>query len=196
VITDEIFKKSRENVVHPWFADNSSPLIISVGRLSEEKDHLLLLRAFQKIRKECSAKLAFIGDGGLRCFLEDIVTEFGLEKDVCFLGFVENPYKYIARSNLFVLSSKSEGLPTVLIEALALGVPVVSTDCPSGPREILMNGALGVLVPVGDMEALADAMLSNLTVKKAKPVVSGLERFQLETATEHYLNFIREKSHE
>ena len=114
-------------------------------------------------------RLLILGEGKEREPLEELIQKLGLEKDVSLPGFVMNPYAYMARSSLFVLSSRWEGLPTVLIEALCCGTPVVSTDCPSGPREILKDGQYGQLVPVGDVDALARAIEATLDSKASKP---------------------------
>ncbi|MGB9554008.1 MAG: glycosyltransferase, partial [bacterium] len=137
VITPELFAKAEEPVDHPWFRPGEPPVILGVGRLTAAKDFPTLIRAFALVHKERPARLMILGEGEDRPELEALVRELGLEQDVALPGFVENSYKYMKRAAVFVLSSRWEGLPTVLIEALALGTPVVSTDCPSGPKEIL-----------------------------------------------------------
>ncbi|HHW39477.1 MAG TPA: glycosyltransferase, partial [Bacillales bacterium] len=126
------------------------------------KDFPTLIRAFALVRKKRQARLMILGEGEERPKLEALVRELGVEKDVALPGFVENPYSYIKRAGVFVLSSRWEGLPTVLIEALALETPVVSTDCPHGPREILEDRKWGRLVPIGDEQALAQAIFETL----------------------------------
>lgn len=161
VITPEVLAKAEEAINHPWFAPGQPPVVLGVGRLTAQKDFSTLIRAFALVRKERPARLLILGEGEERKKLEALVREMGLEHDVALPGFVENPYKYMKRAGVFVLSSRSEGLPTVLIEAAALGVPVVSTDCPSGPAEVL-KGNEKQLVPVGDAYALAQAILRSL----------------------------------
>ncbi|GGL55911.1 glycosyltransferase [Halocalculus aciditolerans] len=146
---------------HPFFAADLDP-ILWVGRLEPEKDLDTLLRAFERVHaRRPTARLVLAGTGSRREALETLAAERGLADAVSFTGFVD-PAPYMARASAFALSSRYEGLPTVLIEALACGCPVVSTDCPSGPREILGDDAYGRLVPVGDDAAFADALLDAL----------------------------------
>jgi glycosyltransferase involved in cell wall biosynthesis len=148
---------------HPWFAGSGGgPLIIGMGRLTEQKDFPTLIRAFARVRRSRPCRLMILGRGRLLHDLEQLATELGVRNDVAFAGFVDNPYPWLVRAQLFVLSSAWEGSPNALTEALALGVPVVATDCPSGPREILQGGRYGPLVPVGDERALAAAIAAVL----------------------------------
>jgi glycosyltransferase involved in cell wall biosynthesis len=164
VVSDELMEASRQEVSHPWFEEESNvPVLLGVGRMDPQKNFVLLVRAFAKLNHHCEARLVILGDGNERGKLKALVRELGVEDKVDFIGFKDNPYKYMANASLFVLSSNFEGLPTVLIEALACGCPVVSTDCPSGPHEILEGGKWGRLVPVGDEEALAEAMQEALS---------------------------------
>ena len=148
----------------PAYAEHhgQSPVVLGVGRLTRQKDFSTLIRAFAEVRRHGPARLIILGDGEDRSALEALVGELGIAVDVALPGFRENAMAYMARSALFVLSSAWEGLPTVLIEALAVGTRVLSTDCRSGPREILGDGALGALVPVGDVPAMATAILREL----------------------------------
>ncbi|MER3479061.1 MAG: glycosyl transferase [Meiothermus sp.] len=187
VVTPELFAKAEEPLDHPWFKPGEPPVILGVGRLTAQKDFATLIRAFALVRKERPARLMILGEGEERPKLETLVQELGLEADVSLPGFVENPFSYMKRAAVFVLSSKWEGLPTVLIEALALGIPVVSTDCPNGPAEILEGGKWGGLVPVGDPEALAGAMLGLLkTSPRDRVRVEQLERYTLGYAVSRY----------
>ncbi len=158
---------------HPWLQADGHPVIVAAGRLTEEKDYPTLLRAFAKVRRQRPARLLILGEGELRGALETLVRQLGLTSDdVQMPGFARNPYVYFARAALFVLSSRWEGLPGVLIEAMACGTPVVSTDCPSGPREILEDGRWGWLVPVGDVGALVEAIETTLdTTREQLPEV-------------------------
>ena len=162
VVTPELFEEAEEAVEHPWFAFGQPPVVLGVGRLSPEKDFSTLIRAFALVRRELPARLVILGEGKERPHLKKLVQELHLEDEVDLPGFVLNPFKYMARAGVFVLSSAWEGLGNVLIEAMALGTPCVATDCPSGPREILGGGKWGRLVPVGDVKALADAILETL----------------------------------
>lgn len=126
----DIEAKAQEPVDHLWFNESKIPVILSVARLSPEKDLQTLVRAFSIVRKERPARLAILGEGSERTKLERLVKELGLENDVWMPGFVDNPFKFMKRAAVFVLSSKFEGAPLVLAEALSVGIPVVSTDCP------------------------------------------------------------------
>jgi glycosyltransferase involved in cell wall biosynthesis len=139
----------------------ASPVVVSVGRMTLQKNHRLLLEAIALLRPRLPVSLVLVGDGPLRPELEAASREH--ELDVVFAGADTNPYRFMARADAFALTSDFEGFGVVIVEALALGVPVVSTDCPSGPREILGGGAFGVLTPVGDAQAFADALYSVMT---------------------------------
>ncbi|NLO89188.1 MAG: glycosyltransferase, partial [Clostridia bacterium] len=158
IVTPELLEKAKESIGHPWFKPGQPPVILSAGRLTAAKDFPTLIHAFARVRAERLARLMILGEGEERPNLESLVRELGLESDVSMPEFVENPYAYMARAAVFVLSSAWEGFGNVLVEAMAVGTPVVSTDCPSGPAEILEGGKWGKLVPVGDVEKLAKAL--------------------------------------
>jgi glycosyltransferase involved in cell wall biosynthesis len=180
--------KSRAPCDHPWFAPGSPPVLLAVGRLAAQKDFPTLLRAFARVRSVRPARLVILGEGEGRSNLEALVRESGAVADVALPGFVANPFPYMARAAVFVLSSAYEGLPNVLIEALACGCPVVSTDCPSGPAEILERGRYGALVPVGDAEAMEVAIRAALdTTHDAERLKAHAAKFSLERAAERYL---------
>ncbi|QID19699.1 glycosyltransferase [Nitrogeniibacter mangrovi] len=162
VVTPRLASLAAEAVDHPWAHGAEVPLILGAGRLTEQKDFDTLVRAFAIVRRQRPARLVILGDGRLRGRLEARIAELGLGEDVALPGFTPNPYAWMARASLFVLSSAWEGSPNVLTEALALGTPSVATDCPSGPREVLAGGRFGPLVPVGDAEAMGAAMLATL----------------------------------
>jgi glycosyltransferase involved in cell wall biosynthesis len=149
---------------HPWFQPGSVPVILGVGRLVPQKDFTTLLRAFSLVRDRIDARLVILGEGPERKALEDAAAKLGLCDHIALPGEVSNPFAYLRRASLFVLSSRWEGMPNVLLQALAVGTPVVATDCHSGPREILDGGHLGPLVPVGDDRALAEAVLATLSL--------------------------------
>ncbi len=134
------------------------PVLVHVGRFTYAKDHDTLLKAFAILRAERPVKLVLVGDGEDEARVRRLCTELGLDEDVVFTGFTRNPYKYLARGTLSVLTSRFEGLPNVLIESMAVGVPIVSTACQWGPIEILGDSEYGVLVPVGDPPAFAAAV--------------------------------------
>lgn len=162
VVSSRLAEMRRAEPAHPWFSDGGPPIIIAAGRLTAQKDFPTLLQAFAKLQEENPARLMILGEGEIRPSLEALISGLGLKDNVTLPGFVENPFSYLSRAALFVLSSRWEGLPTVLIEAMACGTPVVATDCPSGPAEILEDGALGPLIPVGDAQALAHSMAAVL----------------------------------
>lgn len=192
VITTELLEKGRMPVDHGWFGDRSMPLLVTVGRLTAAKNYGLLLDAFGQARKQRPMRLVFLGDGEERTTLESKVVALGLSDDVSMLGYVENPWAYMAKADMFVLSSKWEGLPTVLVEALALGTKVVSTDCDYGPRELLKDGRLGWLCPSGDASALAQAILSALSQDKKDVPIAELEAFRLSVAVHRYKELLLE----
>ena len=169
VVSEALLEKSRQPLAHPWFVPGAPPVVLSVGRLNAQKDFPTLLRAFAKLRQKNNARLLILGEGEERGPLESLVSELGLGDCVSLPGFADNPFAYMRRASLYVLSSRFEGLPTVLVEALACGCPVVSTDCPSGPSEILDGGRYGPLVPVGDAPALAEAISSALAGARVEP---------------------------
>lgn len=191
VVTPNLFTKAEEPLDHPWFQPGEPPVVLGVGRLTAEKDFPTLIRAFALVRKERPARLMILGEGEDRPKLEALVRKLGLEEDVAMPGFVENPYKYMKRAGVFVLSSKWEGLPTVLIEAMALGTPVVSTHCPSGPREILEDGKWGVLVPVGDTMALAQAIVGTLHQPNPARLKGAMERAKMFTVDRIVTEYLR-----
>ena len=162
VVSDSPVSDSDQPAGHPWL-DNPGPrVILAAGRLSKQKDFPTLLAAFARILDHGPARLIVLGKGRARADLLAHAERLGISDHVDFPGFVHNPHAFMARANLFVLSSRIEGLPTVLIEAMACGCPVVSTDCPFGPDEILEGGRWGDLVPMGDAMALSEAMLRTL----------------------------------
>jgi glycosyltransferase involved in cell wall biosynthesis len=162
IVDEGIEVQVQEAVEHGWFSE-PTPVIVSVGRLSKEKGYPYLLQAVARIRPQRQVRLVIVGEGPQRAELESLARELGIAESVDLIGYRENPFKYLARAQLFVLSSLWEGLPGVLVEAMACGAPVVATDCRSGPSEIITNDAEGLLVPTADVEALAEAMLKVLS---------------------------------
>lgn len=190
VITPSLMAHAGRTPDHPWFVPGQPPVILGVGRLSRAKDFPTLIRAFAEVRGRRAARLIILGEGEDRAALETLVGDLGVAADVALPGFRDDAMAYMARSAVFVLSSVWEGLPTVLIEALAAGAPVVSTDCPSGPREILQDGRLGALVPVRDPAALADAILDALDRPAGPLPPDALTPFTRDAAVDHYLRLI------
>jgi glycosyltransferase involved in cell wall biosynthesis len=191
VTTPELAAKAREPVAHPWLAPGGPPLLLGVGKLKIQKDFPTLIRAFAHVRRLRPARLVILGEGGQRGALEALVRELGLEADVLLPGHVENPWAWMARASLFVLSSAWEGLPGVLIEALACGCPVVSTNCASGPSEVLEAGAYGPLVPVRDGASLAEAILRVLAAPPdPERLRARAAAFSVDPAVDAYLDVL------
>jgi glycosyltransferase involved in cell wall biosynthesis len=188
VVTPQLTEQAQEPVEHPWFKPGELPVILGVGKLEPQKDFPTLFRAFAKVLQTQRTRLMILGWGPDRDQLEALVRDLALENDVSFHGYVTNPYAYMSKAAVLVLSSAWEGLPTVLIEAMALGTPVVSTDCPSGPAEILHHGCYGPLTPVHDSEALAQAIIRVLAGETKTVDAEWLEQFHVQTATQHYLD--------
>jgi len=148
--------------VHPWLAPGAPPVLLAVGKLQPQKDYPTLLRAFAGLRQQRPARLVVLGEGPGRASLERLAGELGIAADLAFLGFVAEPFGWMARAAVVVSSSRFEGFSNVLVEALAAGATIVATDCPHGPRDVLADGACGRLVPVGDPPALARALVAAL----------------------------------
>ena len=190
VVKAEVLAKAQASLDHPWFGAGRPPVLVAVGRLQQQKDYPMLIRAFAQVRRGRAARLVILGEGRERSKLELLVEELGLEQDVSLPGFVENPYAYMSQASLFVLSSKWEGLPTVLVEALCCGTPAVATDCPSGPREILKDGQYGQLVPVGDADALARAIEVSLDGNRLRPPAESWHPYELESVVTQYVSLL------
>lgn len=187
IFTPDLLAKYDEPVEHPWLSNPQMPVILGVGRLSKEKDFGTLVRAFALVRHHYPAKLIILGQGEERPYIEALVKELHLEADVDLPGFVANPYAYTSKASILVVTSKLEGFGNVLVEAMLAGIPVVSTNCESGPAEILDNGKYGDLVDVGDARAIATAIISTLK----NPIEPGLlkqrgREFSVETALIKY----------
>ena len=187
--TPTIEKLAAEPTPHPWLADSSAPVVLASGRLEAQKDFETLLHAFAVLRRKRSARLMILGEGSQRGRLERLARDLKVQDYVAFPGFVVNPWAYMARASVFALSSLHEGLANVLIEALACGTPVVSTDCPSGPEEILEGGSYGTLVPLRDSGALADAICRALDEPVPTDRLKQRARaFSVEAAAAGYLD--------
>ncbi len=180
-------QKAAEPIGHHWFAPGQPPVVLGIGRLTKQKEFVTLLRSFAQVRTHCAARLMVLGEGEDRLSLEALINDLGLSECVALPGFVKNPYPYLRAASVFALSSAWEGLPTVLIEALALGTPIVSTNCPSGPSEILNGGQHGALIPVGDSEAMADAIYKALTSGRSERNAEAWRKFTVPVATAAYL---------
>lgn len=162
IVNPEIYELAKEPVNHPWILDKSTPVILAVGRLVKAKDYPTLLNAFYMILRIKQAKLLILGEGNDELKIKRFAERLGISGSVDFLGLQENPYKFMAKSSVFVLSSQQEGFSTVIVEAMACGLPVVSTDCESGPSEIIQDEKNGYLVKVGDSAAMAEKIIKIL----------------------------------
>src|SRR3989338_6549087 len=178
VATNRIQEWAQEPVGHLWFLNSEIPVVLAAGRLLNQKDFPTLLRAFAMVVKTMSARLAILGEGKDRGKLEKLAEELGISDKVVFLGFQINPFKYMKRATVFVLSSLHEGFGNVLVEAMACGTPVISTNCKSGPSEIIEDGKSGILVPVSDYQSLSKAIIKVLSDDSLRQKFSaeGLER--------------------
>ncbi len=191
VVTPELNALKREAPEHPWLANGGPPVILASGRLVDQKDYPTLLRAFHELAKNRELRLIILGEGERRKEVEACVRSLGLTDRVSLPGWTANPFAFMSRAALFVLASQHEGLPGVLIQALACGCPVVSTDCPSGPSEILEGGRFGPLVPTSDHAALADAMVRVLDNPPDKaPLIQRAEDFSADRAVDAYEQLI------
>lgn len=178
----------RAPVRHPWFQGSGPPIVLSVARLDAGKDHQTLLRAFSEVRKQRPARLVVLGEGPLRASLESLARRLGIDDSVDFPGFRTNSYGYMARAQVFALASTFEGLSLAIIEALASGAPVVSTDCPHGPAEILEDGKWGRLVQVGDWRSMAKAILAVIESPPAPgPLIERSRSFSLDAVVPCWL---------
>lgn len=192
VISDKIFELAQEKVDHPWLTpERNFRTLILAGRLARQKNHELMFRALKILRKDGDYRLILLGIGEREMELKQVSSQMGLDDVIDFHGYEKNPYAYYAACDGVVLSSDYEGLPTVLIEAIGCGSRVISTDCPSGPREILGENEYGVLVPVKDADALAEG------IKKALLVLPDKEKlkrrsldFDIDSSAEGYLSVI------
>jgi len=190
VVTPDLRDQAQTDLDHPWFQNGKPPVVLAIGRLTAPKDYPLLIAAFARVLKTQRARLLILGEGEERPALESLIQDLGLGSDVSMPGFVSNPFPYIVRSAAFVLSSRWEGLPGALIEAMYCGIPLISTDCPSGPREILLDGKYGRLVPIQDVEALSLAICDALDNKIPPPPSESWQRFSLDLILDQYVKVL------
>ena len=195
-VTPRLQEGAQEPLSHPWFQPGQPPVVLGVARLSRSKDFATLVRAFARVRQNRPARLVILGDAKKpkksekrKSELMSLAANLGVADDVSLPGFTTNPYQYMAHAGVYVLSSHFEGLPNSLIEAMACGCPVVSTDTPSGPSEILEGGKYGPLVSIGDDEAMADAIISVLdSPPDADWLRARAADFSVERAADRYEN--------
>ena len=191
VVDDNLFAQAQQTPAHPWFQE-PVPVVVAVGRLAIAKDYATMLRAFAQLRAQQECRLLILGEGSERENLERLAGELGIADVVAMPGFASNPFAAVARARLFVLSSRTEGLPNALIQALALGARIVATDCPSGPREILRDGRFGRLVPVGDADALATAMIAALEDPAPSIPDEAVGPFRVDKVSRQYLALLEQ----
>lgn len=175
---------------HPWFGVGQPPVIVAAGRLTAQKDYPTLLRAFHQLRHTHDARLIVLGKGEERASLLQLIDALGIAADVDLAGFQNNPFAWMAAADLYVMSSAWEGLPGALLQAMACGTQVVSTDCRTGPAEILEGGRWGHLVPVGDTGALARAMAAALDDPAPPQVLDRARAFGLDPAINGYARLL------
>lgn len=194
VLDSSFAYQASDPVDHPWFGEGP-PIVLGVGRLTRQKGFDYLIPAFDLVRQQTAARLVILGDGEDRQALQQLVRRLNLDEVVDLPGYVQNPYAYMSRAAVFVLSSRWEGPGHVLVEALAAGAPVVSTDCPFGPRDVLLNGRAGLLVPVGDPSAMAAAILQVLQEPQAARQRARIGRlqthlWQADSVVDEYLDVV------
>ena len=193
VINESLVNLGLEDLSDFWVKSSKSPYIISVGRFSSEKDYPTLIRAFDLVRKKRDVRLVILGEGPEMENINKLINFQGLSRFIYTPGFILNPYAFIRNAACFVLSSKGEGFGNVLVEALALGCPIVSTNCNFGPVEILENGMWGSLVSVGDYESMANSILTTLDFNKSVSeslLNAHLEQFTVSVSVEKYINVL------
>ena len=191
VVTPELADRASKPTRQAWLSDPGPPVVLAVGRLVEQKDYPTLLRAFARVRAVREARLLILGEGRERARLEALIRELDIAADVSLPGFDPNPPAAMSRARVLALSSAWEGFGNVLVEALFCGCPVVSTDCPSGPAEILEGGRHGALTPVGDDAALARAILDTLEQPPAAEALRARARsFCVDRVADRYLEVL------
>lgn len=188
VIVPEMDTMAEEPVDHPFYKEGI-PVVVTAARMTEQKDFDTLLKAFRGVRDQMECRLVILGKKGrYYSSIMDLVRKLQLETDVAMLGFQLNPYKFISKASVFVLSSRWEGFGNVLVEALSVGTPVVATDCPVGPREILEGGRLGRLVPVGDVEEMKKAIIEAISLPlKMNTLKQSVAKYKVDVSADGYL---------
>jgi len=195
IVNNGLLKGAQEKVVHPFY-DQYDKIILAVGRLEWQKDYDTLLKAFKKvIQVNDKVGLFILGKGALESHYRSIVSDMGLADNVCFAGFDKNPFKYMAASDVYVLSSRHEGMPGTLVQAMACGAACIATDCPTGPNELIVDGENGYLVKLGDHSAMAERMLrllgsDNLKSKFSKTAPLAVQKYSEKMGVMSYFDFL------
>ncbi|MGG6267368.1 glycosyltransferase [Leptolyngbya sp. AN03gr2] len=183
--------ESTPQVSHPWFEPRQPPVILGAGRLVKDKDFVTLIRAFEMVRQQVECRLMILGDGELRSQLEALIDQLGIASEVALPGFVDNPYPYMEAASVFVLSSRIEAFGNVLIEAMAVGTPVIATNCGSGVREILAAGRYGQTVAIANPNELAEGILATLRDPINPEVLKQRAKaFDLDTIVMQYIQVL------
>ena len=199
VLMEDFYDKANEMLPTQHHQILSHPYLLGVGRLTQQKDFPTLLKAFAEIKDMCSHNLVILGEGPEETTLKTLARELGIEKRIYFLGFLENPFSIMKNADVFVLSSAWEGFGNVVVEALASGTSVISTDCPYGPSEILDNGKYGELFAVGDSSALARKLLLHINQsgsKKKTDLGNHLDQFHIRSTGKKYESLITAEQYE
>ena len=187
----EIKAKANLPINDEWFLSSDVPVVIAVGRLTKQKDFSSLIKSFAIVIKKTKARLLILGEGEERNSLEILAKSLKLSNELfCMPGFKTNPFKYIKASSLFVLSSRWEGFPNVLLQAIACNCKIISTNCQSGPLEILDGGKYGDIIPVGDIEAMANSINRNLNNPRKYDISNRCNHYSIKRTIESYLEVI------
>lgn len=191
VFDTDVETRARAPVMHPWFEQKGPPIILAAGRLHRQKGFDVLLEAFAIARGEVDCRLVILGEGPERATLMATAERLGLAYDIDMPGFSDNPFPLMRRAGAFVLSSRWEGFPNALVEAMACGAPVIATDCPSGPREILRGGRYGTLIPPENAQALGRALIASLTARPDTQISeTRAQSFSVAAAATQYLDVL------
>ena len=191
VVRAGIVEDAQAPLKHAWFGPGAKPVILAVGRLAPAKDHATLVKAFADVLRNRQARLVILGEGTERESLLELAGRLGVSQHIDLPGFKINPFAYMSKASVFALSSRYEGFPNVLVQAMACGTPVVSTDCRSGPREILEGGKWGSLVPVGDWRAMSNAIVETLdSPTPSECIVSRASVYSADAAVDRYLEVL------
>lgn len=192
IVTARLHEQATAPLDDPWFAPGAPPVVLGVGRLAPQKDYPTLIRAFAQVRAGREARLVILGEGPERRALEELTRQLGVAADVKLPGYDHNPFRYMSRASVFALSSLYEGLPGALIQAMACGCRVISTDGLGGAREVLENGSVGPLVPPRDPAALARGISALLDEARTGParVRHSIERFSEKSVVDAYLEIL------
>ena len=192
IISNQLIEIANERIDHKWFNGDYGKIMLSVGRLNKAKDYSTLLKAFQIVNNKIRSKLVILGSGDELESLLTLSEDLGITNEVAFLGYVENPYKYMKKADIFVLSSKYEGFGNVIVEAMAFNKKIVSTRT-GGPVEILENGKHGTIVPIGDYRKLADAIINDLSNEDKCDFNDYIKQFQVNNIANDYIRLITSK---